>query len=137
MIRGYQDSDYEKLHVLYQHTEWYGGVFDEARDGRDRLARKIADDPEAILVYEQDGELIGTISLIDDGRVAWFYRFIARDNDPEIAKALHVRATEILKSRGHTQVLVYSSVDDQALDKRYKDLGMNRGDDYACYWQEL
>lgn len=49
MIRSYRDSDYEGFRELYQHSEWYGGVFDEARDGRERLARKVAKDPEAMI----------------------------------------------------------------------------------------
>jgi len=35
MLRTYTDADYDKLKALYEHTEWYGGVFDEARDGRE------------------------------------------------------------------------------------------------------
>jgi hypothetical protein len=38
MVRGYRDADYEKLKALYLHPEWYGGAFDEARDGSERLA---------------------------------------------------------------------------------------------------
>lgn len=137
MIRSYQDSDYEKLKELYQHKEWYGGVFDEARDSQERLATKIADDPEAILVHESDGELLGTISLIEDGRVAWLYRFIVKDFDQQVTKELCTKAIEILKSRGHTQVLVYSAVDDRKLDERYAFLGMQKGDNYTCFWQEI
>lgn len=137
MIRSYTDSDYEKLKELYLHSEWYGGVFDEARDGRDRLANKIADDPESILVYEQDGELLGTISLIEDGRVAWLFRFVVKDNNPEITKGLYDHVTKILESRKHTQILVYTPVGDESLDNRYSELGMIKGGDYTCYWADI
>lgn len=137
MIRSYRDADYDQLKLLYQQTELYGGVFDEARDGRDRLAKKIAADPEAILVCENNGELIGTISLIEDGRVAWLYRFIVKDFDLATTQELYARALDTLRSRGHTQVLVYSSVDDVKLDERYESLGMTKGDNYRCFWQEI
>lgn len=137
MIRTYQDADYEVLKALYLHREWYGGVFDEARDGRERLADKIANDPEAILVYERDGQLLGTVSIIEDGRVAWLYRFIVADFDAPITKALYERAVVVLKRRGHTQVLIYSAVASSKLDERYTTLGMTRGDDYACFWQDI
>jgi hypothetical protein len=137
MIRSYQDDDYEGLKELYGHSELYGGVFDEARDGRERLLKKIADDPEAILVYEENGELTGTISLIEDGRVAWLYRFIVKDFEPTITHELYEKAITILKSRGHTQVLVYSAVDNHELDARYSSLGMQKGDNYSCFWQEI
>lgn len=137
MIRSYTDSDYEKLKELYIHSEWYGGQFDEARDGRDRLANKIVDDPESILVYEQDGELLGSISLIEVGRVAWLFRFVVKDNDKMVSKELYDHATKIFKSRKHTQILVYTPVGDEALDKRYSELGMIKGGDYTCYWTDI
>lgn len=136
-VRNYTDSDYARLKELYLHSEWYGGVFDEARDGRERLASKIADDPEAILVYEKDGELAGTISIIEDGRVAWLYRFVVKDFEEQITKELYDAACEILKSRGHKEVLVYSGAGDKELDSRYVSLGMDRGADYTCFWSEL
>jgi hypothetical protein len=137
MIRSYRDSDYEQLMELARHGEWYGGVFDEARDGRAKLKKKVTQDPESILVFEQGRELLGTISLIDDGRVAMLFRFIVRDHDQQVAEALYRRAVEILKTRGHGQVLVYSSPDNKQLDKRYEHLGMRAGGIYRCYWSEL
>lgn len=137
MIRAYTDDDYKAVKELYQHTEWYGGVFDEARDGQFRMARKSAMDPESIFVYEQDGQLIGTVSIIDDGRVGMLFRLVVKDNDPVITKELYSCATKILQSRGHQQVLVYTPVNDQTLHARYKQLGMQRGGDYTCYWVEL
>ena len=136
-IRAYQDSDYERLKELYLHTEWYGGVFDESRDGREVLARKIVADPEAIWVYEQEDELLGTVSLIEDGRVAWLYRLVIKNNDPAITRLLYEQATTILKRRGHAQVLVYTPLKNDALHERYSTLGMNRGGNYTCYWVEL
>lgn len=135
--RNYTTDDYAQLKVLYLHSEWYGGVFDEARDGRERLAQKIADDPQAILVYERDDELLGTISIIEDGRVAWLYRFVVKDFDPEITKELYDAAAKILKERGHSEVLVYTPVNDKNLDARYDSLGMTKGGDYTCFYKEL
>lgn len=137
MIRSYQESDYDAIKELYSHLEWYGGVFDEARDGREVLAIKITQDPEAILVYTQDGEITGTISIIEDGRVAWLYRFVVKDFDEKVTRGLYDVATGILKSRGHTEVLVYSSVDDTNLDARYQSLGMTKGGNYACFRKEI
>ena len=137
MIRSYTDADYEGLKELYQHSEWYGGVFDEARDGRERLASKIADDPEAILVCEKDLALVGTISIIEDGRVAWLYRFVVKDNDKAVAGELYDAATANLKARGHSEVLVYTPADDETLAGRYDELGMTRGGAYTCYYKEI
>jgi N-acetylglutamate synthase-like GNAT family acetyltransferase len=137
MIRSYTYDDYDALKGLYQHTEWYGGVFDEARDGRERLAHKIAEDPEAIWLYERDGELVGTVSIIDDGRVAMLFRLVVQENDPVITKELYDHAIKVLRGRGHEQVLVYTPLSDPVLHERYIALGMHRGSDYTCYFAEL
>ncbi|MFZ2126509.1 MAG: GNAT family N-acetyltransferase [Candidatus Microsaccharimonas sp.] len=133
-IRNYAPSDYGQLKTLYLDSSFYGGQFDEARDSEERL-RKIGHD--SILVAEDNGMIFGTVSLIDDGRVAWLFRFAVKDNDLKVARALKEKAIEVLKSRGHTQVLVYSPIDNKQLDRRYLDLGFNKGGDYTAYWQEV
>ncbi len=137
MIRIYTEEDYEALEQLYQHTEWYGGKFDKARDGRERLANKVAEDPAALWVYERDDELVGTVSIVEDGRVAMLFRLVVKDNDPAITKELYDHAVSILRSRGHEQVLVYTPAENAELHTRYEQLGMHRGSDYTCYWADL
>lgn len=136
-VRGYQPSDYEQLKALYLDTSTFGGQFDEARDAADRLQKKIEADPDAILVAEFEGNLVGTVSLIDDGRVVWLFRFAVQKDQTETLKALHDKAIATLKSRGHTQVLVYTPVGNTELDNRYEGLGFTKGDDYTCYWKEI
>lgn len=136
-IRSYRDSDYEALIGLYSHSEWFGGQYSEARDSKDKLAKIISKDPNAILVHENNGKLMGSISLIEDGRVAWLFRFVVKDNNQDISKALYEEAVEILKNRGHTEVLVYAPTKNNALDNRYKLLGMNKGNDFTAYWAEI
>lgn len=136
-VRQYKVTDYEQLKALYLDGSTFGGQFDEARDASSRLQKKIEADPDAILVAEQDGKLLGTVSLIDDGRVAWLFRFAVKKDQPEALKELHENAIAILKSRGHTQVLVYTPVGKSELDSRYEGLGFTRGDDYTCYWKDI
>jgi len=137
MIRNYKDTDYDQLVELYLHPEWFGGQFDVARDNRRGLASIIAKDPEAILVYEEDGKLVGTVSLIEDGRVAWLFRFAVKENDHKIAEALYQKAMEIFKDRGHTQILVYTPVGNEGLSERYKKLNMTKGRDFTAYWKDI
>ncbi|MCA9313329.1 GNAT family N-acetyltransferase [Candidatus Saccharibacteria bacterium] len=137
IIRQYKPTDYEQLKAIYLDSSTFGGQFDEARDAADRLRKKIEADPDAILVAEDDGRLVGTVSLIDDGRVAWLFRYAVQKDQTEALKALHDKAIEILKSRGHTQVLVYTPVGNMELDGRYEKLGFTKGGDYTCYWKEI
>ena len=136
-IRSYVPDDYQQLKVLYLDSSTFGGQFDEARDGEERLRRKIEADSDAILVAEQDGTIVGTVSIIDDGRVAWLFRFAIIHGQADVAVALHDAALTILKDRGHMQVLVYTPAGVGHLDERYEQLGFTKGSEYTCYWKEL
>lgn len=137
IVRSYEPSDYEQLKALYLNSDTFGGQFDEARDASDRLKKKIEADPDAILVAFEDERVVGSVSLIDDGRVAWLFRFAVPLDDVDAVQALHDKAIAILKARGHSQVLVYTPVGNTALDSRYSELGFNRGSDYTCFWKEI
>lgn len=138
-IRSYQDADYKQLVALYKQSELYGGVFDENRDSKERLQKRITADSDSILIAEKDGSIVGTISLIEDRRVAWLFRFcvVRGEEEVKITEALFNRAKDILHKKGHRQVLVYTPTDDPRLHRRYEQLGMERGGDYTCYWKDI
>jgi len=131
------DSDYDQVKALYQHAEWYGGKFDEHRDSREILLHKVTSDPQSIIVDDENGEILGTISLIEDGRVAWFYRFVVKDNNAAVSQALYNAAAGVLKQRGHPEVLIYSDPEREDLNSRYQTLGMEKGGDYECFYASL
>lgn len=138
-IRPYQPTDYEQIAALYRQSDLYGGQFSENRDSADRLRRRIEADPDAIIVAEADSRLLGTVSLIEDGRVAWLFRFAVQkgEQESEVTKALSDAAVAALKAKGHNQVLVYTPVGDDKFDNRYEGLGFNRGGNYTCYWKDI
>lgn len=138
-IRPYSEGEYEAVASLYKNSDLYGGQFDENRDSRERLRDQIESDPESVLVAEVGGNIIGTISLIVDKRVAWLFRFavLKGEHENEVARALYEKAVLILKSRGHTQVLVYTPMGEESLYARYEKLGFTKGSDYTCYWKDI
>ena len=136
-IRNYKSEDYSQVAELYRDSSLFSGQFDTDRDAEERLASRVKTDPQSILVCEMDDKIIGTVSLIEDGRVAWLFRFAVQKGKDEAIKALHNKAIDILKERGHKQVLVYSPVGNEPLDNRYINLGFQKGSDYTCYWKEI
>ncbi|MCB9963990.1 MAG: GNAT family N-acetyltransferase [Rhodospirillales bacterium] len=139
-VRYYQPEDYEDLITLYHQGHLYGGQFDENRDSREKLSDITSRDPESIIICtDQSDAVIGTVSLIEDGRVAWLFRFaVARtDREAEVSKLLYQKATDILKGRGHHQILVYTDSKDAHLKQRYKDLEMQEGGIYTCFWADM
>lgn len=139
-VRNYKMDDYEGVVALYKDGKTFGGEFDEARDSRERLEEVTRRDPQSILVYENDSKIQGTVSLIENGRVAWLFRFAVQEIEQkdEIAKNLYQKAIEILLARGHSQVLVYSDPQNEVLNSRYLQvLDMLEGGLFRCFWQEI
>jgi predicted N-acetyltransferase YhbS len=137
IIRNYKSEDYDSVVNLYKDSTTYGGQFDEDRDSKERLEKLSVNKPGAILIAEDSGNIVGTVTLFEDGRLAWLFRFAVVGNSTNITRKLYVKAVEILKSKGHKQVLVYAPAGDNQFEKRYHELGFNKGDDYACYYRDL
>jgi L-amino acid N-acyltransferase YncA len=137
VIRNYKTEDYDSVVSLYKDSTTYGGQFDEDRDSKERLEQLSHNKPNAILVAEDDGNIVGTVTLFEDGRLAWLFRFAAAGNSVNVTKELYLKAVEILKSKGHKQVLVYAPAEDTQFERRYHELGFKKGDDYTCYWRDL
>ena len=138
LVRNYKTEDYQQVISLYKQSELFGGQFDKNRDSEERLSRRIASDPESILVCETEGKIVGTVSLIEDGRVAWLFRFaVEKGKDEHAINALYDKALAILRVRGHKQVLVYAPANSKNFEKRYSALGFEKGNDYSCYWRDI
>ena len=138
-IRNYNpETDYSGVETLLKSENTFGGQFDEARDTKERIDALEKSKPGSVLVAEVNGEIVGTVTLFEDGRSAWLYRFAVQpDNKSEIAELLNKKALEIMRERGHTQVLVYAPQGNQHFEGRYTSLGFNKGNDFTAYWQNI
>ena len=138
-IREYNPADYDKVAALYKETELPGSEFDLNRDSEEKLKRRIENDPAGILVAEQGEKIVGSVSLIEDGRVAWLFRFrvMEIEGDEEIARALYDKAATILQEKGHHEILVYTVLGETKFHDRYKNLGFTQGHDYTCFWKNI
>lgn len=138
-IRNYTEADYMEIESLYKEANSFGGQFDEARDSAEKLKTLTASKSDAILVAEEGGKVMGTVTLFEDGRSAWLYRFAVAQNaqSDDVAQLLYDNASSLLKGKGHTQVLVYAPVGDKKFENRYTKLGFNKGHDFTAYWQDL
>lgn len=138
LIRTYKPSDYPAVEKLYKDSSTYGGEFDVARDTKERLDKLTTEKEGSILVAEEGGIVVGTVTLFEDGRSAWLYRFaVSPENESAIAKALWLEAKKIMSVWGHKQVLVYAPAGDVGFENRYKEIGFTKGGDFTAYWQDL
>tara|TARA_B100000745_G_scaffold204959_1_gene135406 strand:- start:1568 stop:1990 length:423 start_codon:yes stop_codon:yes gene_type:complete len=138
-IRNYNpQTDYEAVAALYKSSETFGGQYDGARDAEDRLRILVEQKPDAILVAEDNRKIVGTVTLFEDGRSAWLYRFaVQAENEAEITKLLSKQALSILKQKGHSQALVYAPAKNEHFENRYTSLGFSKGNDFTAYWQDI
>jgi hypothetical protein len=80
---------------------------------------------------------MGTVTLFEDGRSAWLYRFAVRGPKQAVAEALYTTASNILRKLGHSQVLVYAPEGEQSLQERYAVLGFTKGNVYRAFWRNI
>lgn len=134
-IRPYVPADYGAIRALYEISGTFGGQFDADRDSQERLGEQSTKDAKSILVAEESGRIVGTVSILADKRFAWLMRFAA--TDPRAVEILCDEACKILKDRGHTQVLIYAPASDSSFEIRYDSLGFTKGSEYTCFWKEI
>jgi hypothetical protein len=126
--------DYEWIVALYRDSDTFGGQYDDARDSEEKLAL-VAD---KILVAVAEEAIVGTVTIFEDGRAAWLYRFAVDTHyEKEVAPLLYAQAKTMLSELGHTQVLVYAPAWNESFESRYNSLGFQTWSDYTCYWQDI
>jgi len=131
-------TDYQWVAALYKQWWTFGGQYDEARDSQDKLDALSDKNPQKILVAEKEWNIIGTVTIFEDGRAAWLYRFaVAKTAWDDVAEDLHSMAVLTAKNMGHSQLLVYAPVDSDNLNERYRKLWMNQWWAYRAYWTEI
>ena len=137
-VRNYNpETDYKKVSDLYKDSKTYGGQYDDNRDSEEKLRTLSRNKPNCILVAEIKEYIVGTVTLFEDGRNAWLFRFaVQKEFEAEISEELFLKAKKVLKDMGHSQVLVYAP-NDKIFDNRYLRLGFLKGDDYTAYWRDI
>ena len=138
-IRNYNPiTDYEWVKKLYMDSSTYGWQYDDARDTSIKLESLVKDEPNKILIAEISSHIVGTLTLFEDGRAAWLYRFaVQSEYEQEITKALFDHGKSLLKEMWHTQVLVYAPSWDSHFEQRYTNLWMNKWNDFTAYWTDI
>lgn len=137
-VRPYQPSDYPALKALYESNDTFGGQFDTDRDSEQRINKQIAFDKDSVLVAEKEGKLVGSVSILQNPRLAWLMRFaVAAEYEQEVTQSLFEEASRILKEKGHLQVLVYAAKENGKFRERYLNLGFAEGNSYTSFFREL
>lgn len=138
-VRNYNpETDYGGVKKLYSSPEYFGGEYDDARDAENRLRSLVEQKSDAILVAEYNDCIVGTVTLFEDGRSAWLYRFAVKlEYEQEVVRLLYDEAIRILREKGYPQILVYAPAGNPKFEERYKSLGFNKGNAFTAFWQDI
>lgn len=137
-IRSYQDADYSALISLYKMSEEFS--FDEETDARERLLAKIERDPRSILLAIESDRVIGSVSIIEDGRVALLFRLVADASVGDrlaVVSALVHESERILRERGYKEIHNTAPVNNEMATQIRTNVGFTKGKDYSWFWKKI
>ena len=136
IIRPYLDSDYEQVKINLIEAD----MFDVDMDTHEILENKIQQDSNSIFVAQIDNIIIGNIYIIDDAWFAGIFRLVVRKEyrKQDIGLKLMQTAEAYLKSRGHSQVMLFVNNKFDKLIDWYKKQGYEHtGNEFKALWKEL
>ncbi len=133
LIRRYSPEDYPALKKLYQATGW----FDAQTDAKDRINQQITKDPDAILLAVEDDKMTGSITLLDTGRLALFFRLVAEEKRPEVKIKLLQEGEKIFYKKGYNEAHIICSEEDELRQQEYTSYGFTAGRNYKWFWKKI
>lgn len=134
-IRSYNPGDYSSVKQLYEDSGW----FDGETDAEERLKAKSERDPQSLLIAINPDDVVGTVSLIEDGRIAIFFRLVTRDGEdaPQIRAKLLTAGETIFKDRGYSEAHIIAPEEDQSRQNEYEQNGFQKGNPYRWMWKKI
>ena len=134
-IRDYTIQDYPKTKVVLEE----GGLFYDLMDSEERMSEKITRDPESILVATVDDQIVGTVSIMEDGRMPFIFRLAVREDHrgKGISLKLMEEAEKRLRDRGYTEVNILVDERDEELKDYYKKQCYEEGNLYRWLYKEI
>lgn len=136
MIRNYIEKDFNTLIALYKNRSAYGGNYDSERDEEVKLQK--TSDEGNLLVCEVDGQLVGSVMVLDNPHTFWLLRFVVdpqSDYRVDATRELDEAVQKVAHERGHKSIIVYTNPDDVELCERYRQLGYTESSNYRCFWK--
>lgn len=133
-ISNYSPTDYGQVNKLLEDA----GLYYEPLDSEERLQEKISRDPNSILVAVESNKLVGTVSLMEDGRIAFIFRLAVdlQHRNKGIGTALMEEAEKELFRRGHEEIHILVEEENAELQDYYEKQGYEKGNIYRWMTKE-
>lgn len=130
-IRIYVPSNYSQLKALYDEA----GRFDPETDAEKRLNTP----SNTILLAYKGSELVGTVSLLNTGRHALFFRLITKPGgeENEIRRRLLESGEKKFLEMGFEESHILALGDDSKIQEKYEEYGFKKGKQYRWFWKKI
>ena len=104
----------------------------------ERLAEKVKRDPESVIVAAVANQLIGTVSIMEDGRMPFVFRLAVREDKRRqgVGARLMDEAEKRLKSRGYDDIHILVNESEEELKDYYRKQGYKEGNLYRWMYKE-
>ena len=135
-IRRYTLIDYLRVKALYEEA----GVYDPETDAEERLLAKVEENPDSILVAtDEDGTVLGTISIIEDGRIAILFRLVVKPGTAEHVLRMRLLhdAERILIEYGYREIHIIAPEENHTIQEEYLHYGFTKGKPYRWFWKKV
>lgn len=134
-IRPYLEKDYEEVKNILVESD----IFDSDMDKNEILKNKIKKDPNSILVAEEN-EIIGCIYIINDEWFGGVFRLAVKEchRGKDVGKQLLEKAEQYLKSKGHSQIMLFVNNKFDKLIEWYKKQGYKHTENnFKALWKDI
>lgn len=138
IVKYYTPLDYFKLIELYKLSDQF--EIDQITDSQELINRKVERDPESILIVEHEGTYLGSVSIVEDGRIALLFRLVVHpqvNQKEDVLKMMIGKVEEILKQRGFVEAHNPVPLENQTAHQERIDLGFQQGKNYSWFWKKL
>lgn len=135
-IRNYNPgTDYSQMKQILEE----GGLFYGPTEAPERLAEKVRRDSDSIIVAIINGEVVGTVTLMEDGRMPFIFRLAVRNDQRRhgIGQKLMEEAEKRLKDRGYTELNILVDENNEELKGYYLRQGYEEGNIYRWMYKEV
>jgi ribosomal protein S18 acetylase RimI-like enzyme len=121
VIRAFERADTDQVVELWRAV----GLTRPWNDPHNDIQRKLTTQPDLFLVWDDNGDVIGTAMIGYDGHRGWVY-YLAVDAERRgqgIARALMAEAERLLIDRGCPKLMLMVRADNTAVVDLYEHLG--------------
>lgn len=135
-IRNYNpDADYRHMKQILEE----GSLFYGPTEAPERLAEKVRRDPDSIIVAVTDNQIVGTVTISEDGRMPFIFRLAVRNNQRRhgIGQKLMKEAEKRLKDRGYTELNILVDENNEELKEYYRRQEYEEGNVYRWMYKEV